>query len=41
MVLQDGEAIMGVGSGVVADSDPDAEYEECLLKARFLERGLS
>jgi para-aminobenzoate synthetase/4-amino-4-deoxychorismate lyase len=27
---------MGVGSGVVWDSDADAEYDECLLKARFL-----
>ena len=28
---------MGVGSGVVADSDAASEYEECLLKGRFLE----
>ena len=27
---------MGTGSGVVWDSDPSAEYEECKLKARFL-----
>ncbi len=27
---------MGVGSGIVWDSDPDAEYEECLLKGQFL-----
>ena len=27
---------MGSGSGVVWDSDADAEYDECLLKARFL-----
>ncbi|MGH7492627.1 MAG: aminodeoxychorismate synthase component I [bacterium] len=27
---------MGVGSGVVWDSDSEAEYRECLLKARFL-----
>jgi para-aminobenzoate synthetase/4-amino-4-deoxychorismate lyase len=27
---------MRVGSGVTYDSDPNAEYEECLLKARFL-----
>jgi para-aminobenzoate synthetase/4-amino-4-deoxychorismate lyase len=27
---------MGIGSGIVFDSDPGAEYEECLLKARFL-----
>jgi para-aminobenzoate synthetase / 4-amino-4-deoxychorismate lyase len=27
---------MGIGSGVVADSKVDAEFEECLLKAQFL-----
>ena len=27
-----------VGSGIVADSDPADEYEECLAKARILER---
>jgi para-aminobenzoate synthetase/4-amino-4-deoxychorismate lyase len=27
---------MGVGGGIVFDSDAAAEYEECLLKARFL-----
>ena len=31
-----GAARLGVGSGVVADSAPDREYAECLLKARFL-----
>lgn len=30
------EGRMGVGSGIVWDSDPDAEYAECLLKGRFL-----
>lgn len=29
--------VMGIGSGIVADSRPDAEWEECLAKARFLE----
>ncbi len=33
---QGGWGEMGIGSGIVHDSDPDAEYEECLLKARFL-----
>ncbi len=31
-----GAGEMGIGSGIVNDSDPAAEYEECLLKARFL-----
>ncbi len=29
-------AEMGVGAGIVIDSDAAAEYQECLLKARFL-----
>ena len=28
------------GGGIVADSDPDQEYEECLVKARGLEQAL-
>jgi para-aminobenzoate synthetase/4-amino-4-deoxychorismate lyase len=32
-----GTASFGTGSGVVADSEPASEYEECLLKARILE----
>jgi para-aminobenzoate synthetase/4-amino-4-deoxychorismate lyase len=32
----DGRAEMGVGSGVVSDSSAEAEYEECLLKGKFL-----
>ena len=31
-----GSGEMGIGSGVVYDSDPKKEYEECLLKAKFL-----
>jgi len=27
---------MGIGSGIVADSEPDHEYDECRLKAAFL-----
>jgi para-aminobenzoate synthetase/4-amino-4-deoxychorismate lyase len=27
---------LGIGSGIVQDSDPLVEWEECLLKARFL-----
>ena len=36
VVLRGSEGRMGSGSGVVWDSEPDAEYDECLLKARFL-----
>jgi para-aminobenzoate synthetase/4-amino-4-deoxychorismate lyase len=38
LVLKDGEAWMGVGGGIVADSEPQDEYQECLLKAEFLTR---
>ncbi|WP_313601515.1 aminodeoxychorismate synthase component I [Rhizobium sp.] len=30
-----GRAVFNVGGGIVFDSMPQAEYEECLLKARF------
>ncbi|MEL7167738.1 MAG: aminodeoxychorismate synthase component I [Bacteroidota bacterium] len=33
-----GTGTMGSGSGIVWDSDPEAEYDECQLKARFLKR---
>jgi len=36
VTVEDGVAVLGVGSGIVADSDPDAEYRECQLKAAFL-----
>ena len=36
VVLQNGMAEMGVGSGIVYDSDPLAEYDECRSKAGFL-----
>lgn len=32
--LWDGEGVLGVGGGIVADSDPELEYEESILKAR-------
>jgi para-aminobenzoate synthetase / 4-amino-4-deoxychorismate lyase len=32
----DGSGEMGIGSGVVADSDGGREYAECLLKMKFL-----
>jgi len=36
ILLKGGSGQMGVGSGIVADSDSAAEFNECLLKARFL-----
>jgi para-aminobenzoate synthetase/4-amino-4-deoxychorismate lyase len=36
LTLSNGHATMGVGGGIVTDSDPAAEYRECLLKASFL-----
>ncbi len=35
---RDGQGEMGIGSAIVADSDVAAEYDECLLKARFATR---
>jgi para-aminobenzoate synthetase component I len=34
LVLSQGICHLGVGSGIVADSDPEAEYAECLAKAQ-------
>jgi anthranilate/para-aminobenzoate synthase component I len=36
MVIRDREAVLNVGGGIVIDSDPQAEYEESLLKAKAL-----
>ena len=32
--LYDGTGVLGVGGGIVADSDPELEYEESILKAK-------
>lgn len=40
MTVREGVARFNVGGGVVADSDPAAEYDESLLKARALLRAL-
>ncbi|SEG26044.1 para-aminobenzoate synthetase / 4-amino-4-deoxychorismate lyase [Bosea lathyri] len=35
-IFPDGEGRYGVGGGIVADSEAQSEYDECLLKARVL-----
>jgi len=37
---RDGTGEMGIGSGLVFDSEADAEFDECLLKSRFLTKSL-
>lgn len=41
LALNGDNGSMGVGSGVVIDSNPADEYRECLLKAEFLLRPLA
>jgi para-aminobenzoate synthetase component 1 len=41
MAVKDGQAHFWSGGGIVADSDPQAEYEETLVKARGMIRALS
>ncbi len=36
VVLNGNQGEMGIGSGIVFDSDPESEWQESLLKARFL-----
>ncbi len=36
MIIKDRQAIFNVGGGIVIDSDPEAEYEEMLVKAKSL-----
>ncbi len=38
LVLADGQGEMGIGSGIVHDSDPEMEWRESLLKGDFLTR---
>jgi anthranilate synthase component 1 len=40
LVLRDGIAYLQAGGGIVADSDPAAEYDECLNKLAALERAI-
>jgi len=37
VTIRDGQGELGIGGGVVQDSDVAGEYAECLLKARFFE----
>jgi len=37
LTIADGQGELGIGGGVVQDSDAQSEYAECLLKARFFE----
>lgn len=37
-LVKDGEVILQAGAGIVLDSDPDSEYEECRNKARAIVR---
>jgi para-aminobenzoate synthetase component 1 len=39
-VVKDGTAYLQVGAGIVADSDPEAEYRETLQKAEALKKAL-
>jgi len=40
LVHRDGVAYLQAGGGIVADSDPAAEHEECLNKLRALETAI-
>jgi len=40
VVLHEGTALLQAGAGIVADSDPHAEHEECLRKLAALETAL-
>ena len=38
VVIRGNQGEMGIGSGIVSDSVPEQEWQECLLKGRFLTR---
>jgi anthranilate synthase component 1 len=40
MVISDGVAYLQAGAGVVADSDPASEHDECLKKLAALEAAI-
>ena len=39
LTIEGAEGRLGIGGGIVVDSKSDAEYDECLIKARFFEEG--
>ncbi len=39
LTIEGNEGTLGIGGGLVADSSADAEYDECLIKARFFSEG--
>ena len=36
LVVKDGKAYIQAGGGIVADSEPEKEYQECINKAKAL-----
>ena len=40
VVVKDGKAYIQAGAGIVADSDPEREYQECVNKATALFRAI-
>jgi anthranilate synthase component 1 len=40
IVLHEGVALLQAGAGIVADSDPTAEHDECLRKLAALETAI-
>ena len=40
IVLSEGVALLQAGAGIVADSDPAAEHEECMRKLAALETAI-
>jgi anthranilate synthase component 1 len=40
LVIRNGKAYVQAGGGIVADSDPEMEYQECLNKAAALFRAI-
>ncbi len=40
MVVQDHRAYVQAGAGIVADSNPESEYQECMNKAAAVLRAV-